>query len=111
MSKPCRISAAPTQSTASALATYHGPRSNRDSAMIASDTAGRPAGHVVLLDSPEERFNFDSAFGSLFPDAMRLRAAAGWTGELTASALPPPAGDLTYRLANGTVVLEKAVER
>jgi hypothetical protein len=81
--------------------------SERSMATLAQDASGRTAGHVVLVDSPAERFNLQSAFGGLFPEAMRFRVGEGWTGEVvgTASDAQRP-GDLSYRLSDGTLVRE-----
>ena len=79
--------------------------SERVMTTIARDASGRPAGHVVLVDSPAERFNLQSAFGGLFPEAMRLRVGEGWTGEVVSA--PSDAqrpGDLSYRLSDGALV-------
>jgi hypothetical protein len=78
--------------------------SHRAMATIARDASGEPAGHVVLVDSPAERFNLQSSFGGLFPEAMRLKVGEGWTGEVvgTLSDAQRP-GDLTYRLSAGTL--------
>jgi hypothetical protein len=71
---------------------------------IQRDAAERPAGHVVLIDAPEERFNLQSAFGALVPEAMRLRVGEAWSGEVVAAAGDAQRlGDLTYRLLDGTV--------
>lgn len=73
---------------------------------VGEDTAGRPPGHIVLVDAPEERFNLASAFGNLFPEALRLRTAEGWTGEIVSSpAEAPAAAELVYRLENGGLSL------
>jgi hypothetical protein len=67
---------------------------------IAADARGRSAGHVVLIDTPVERFNLASAFGNLLPEALRLRVGNGWTGEIVQSPdAATRAGDLEYRLA------------
>jgi hypothetical protein len=65
----------------------------------------RPAGHVVLIDSPAERFNLASAFGGLYPEAMQLHVGTSWTAEVvsTPDEAQRPA-DLAYRLANGVLV-------
>lgn len=79
--------------------------SERVMTTIAQDASGRTAGHVVIVDSPSERFNLQSAFGALFPEAMRLRVGEEWTGEVVeppADALRP--GDLSYRLSDGALV-------
>ena len=75
---------------------------------ISDDASGRTTGHVLLVDSPAERFNLQSAFGGLFPEAMRLRVGEGWTGEVvgTRSDARRP-GDLSYRLADGTIERER----
>jgi hypothetical protein len=71
---------------------------------IARDAATRPSGHVVLIDAPEERFNLASAFGALFPDALRLRVGNGWTGEVVGSVSDAQGRrDLTYRLSDGAL--------
>ena len=79
--------------------------SERAMTTIARDAADRTAGHVVIVDAPGERFNLQSAFGGLFPEAMRLRVGEGWTGEV----VPTPSearqsGDLSYRLSTGALV-------
>ena len=56
--------------------------SERVMTVVQRETAGRPRGHVVLVDAPTERFNLDAAFGALFPEAVRLRVGEGWTGEI-----------------------------
>ena len=67
---------------------------------IEADARGRPAGHVVLIDAPEERFNLTSAFGNLLPEALQLRVGSGWTGEIVQSSeTASRTGDLEYRLA------------
>jgi hypothetical protein len=72
---------------------------------IQRDASGRAAGHVVLIDALGERFNLQSAFGALFPEAMRLRVGEGWTGEVVAeSSEAQRRGDLSYRLVNGALV-------
>ena len=71
---------------------------------IARDASGRTAGHVVLVDSPAERFNLQSAFGGLFPEAMRLRVGEGWTGEVVTPSGAQQPGDLSYRLSDGALV-------
>jgi hypothetical protein len=73
---------------------------------IASDAAGFRPGHIVLVDAPAERFNLMSAFGNLLPDALRLRLAAGWTGEIVDPATAPPAADFVYRLEEGRLMRE-----
>ena len=71
---------------------------------IARDAATGASGHVVLIDAPDERFNFASAFGALFPDALRLRIGPGWTGEVVDSvSRAQERADLTYRLSNGAL--------
>jgi hypothetical protein len=68
-------------------------------------TAGRQGGHIVLVDDLSQRFNFDSAFGSLFPEAVRLHLGPAWSGEVVArreEAARP--ADLVFELAPGGVV-------
>ena len=51
-----------------------------------------PDGTIILIDDPATRFNFRSAFGSLFPDAVSFWIGRGWTGDLVddiALARPP----------------------
>jgi hypothetical protein len=68
---------------------------------IAADARGRPSGHVVLVDTPQERANFASAFGNLLPQALELRVGSGWTGELVNSPDERSReGDLQYYLAD-----------
>jgi hypothetical protein len=68
-------------------------------------TNGRPSGHIVLVDNPDERVNLSSGFGSLFPDAVRLYLREGWTGEIvTPPDEPRGPGDMTFILSNGTLV-------
>ena len=67
--------------------------------------AGRAGGHVVLVDDPDARFNLDSAFGSLFPEAVTLRLGDGWSGEVVAQREEAErVGDLSFQLADGTLV-------
>lgn len=64
-------------------------------------------GHVVLIDTPDERFNLDSAFGALLPEAVRLHVGGGWTGEVVpelADAQRP--ADLAFRLRKGQLLPE-----
>ena len=79
--------------------------SERVMTTIQRDASGRSPGHVVLIDAPAERFNLQSAFGALLPEAMRLRVGKGWSGEVVAAATEAqqPA-DLSYRLADGILV-------
>ena len=68
-------------------------------------TSGRPAGHVVLVDDLGERFNLDSAFGSLFAEAVTLRLGTGWSGEVVArieEARKP--GDVTFALSSRELI-------
>ena len=70
------------------------------------ETAGRAGGHILLVDDRGERLNLDAAFGSLFPQAVRLRLGEGWTGEIVAR--PEEAqrqGDLAFVLSDGALVL------
>lgn len=79
--------------------------SERVMTMIQRGASGRASGHVVVIDAPAERFNLQSAFGGLFPEAMRLRVGAEWTGEVVAApAEAQRPGDLSYRLSNGRLV-------
>ena len=79
--------------------------SERTMTTISRDATGRTAGHVVIVDAPGERFNLQSAFGALFPEAMRLRVGEGWTGEVVSTPSEAGrAGDLSYRLSNGGLV-------
>jgi hypothetical protein len=72
---------------------------------IQRDASGRTSGHVVLIDAPQERFNLQSAFGALLPEAMRFRAGEGWSGEVVApGADAQRPGDLSYRLSDGVLV-------
>ena len=73
---------------------------------IRRDASGL-AGHVVLVDAPAERFNLQSAFGALFPEAMRLRVGETWTGEVVSPSDMQPRGDLSYRLTNGALVARR----
>jgi hypothetical protein len=79
--------------------------SERVMTTIAHDAAGRTSGHVVVADAPAERFNLQSAFGGLFPEAIQLRVGEKWTGELVSapSEIRRP-GDLSYRLSDGALV-------
>ena len=71
-------------------------------AAIRADAAGRPSGHIVLVDAPAERFNLDGAFGALFPEAVRLYVGEGWTGEIVVNAAQAQRrGDLVYRFSEG----------
>jgi len=82
--------------------------SERTMTTISQDASGRTAGHVVIVDAPGERFNLQSAFGGLFPEAMRLRVGEEWTGEVVST--PSEArrsGDLSYRLSNGALLREE----
>jgi hypothetical protein len=73
--------------------------SERVMTTLERDTAGRPSGHVVLVDDPTERFNLDAAFGALFPEAARLRLGDRWSGEVVGHARDARrAGDLTFHL-------------
>jgi hypothetical protein len=75
---------------------------------VSSDARGRPSGHVVLVDAPEERFNLASAFGNLLPDALQLFVRDGWTGEIvTPPGRPVRAPDLEYRLSNGSLAVSR----
>jgi len=79
--------------------------SERTMTTISQDATGRTAGHVVIVDAPGERFNLQSAFGALFPEAMRLQVGEGWTGEVVSTPSEAGrAGDLSYRLSNGGLV-------
>ena len=40
---------------------------------------------VVLIDSPDDRFNLDATFGTLFPDAVVLALGERFTGEILRS--------------------------
>lgn len=53
-------------------------------ATLQRETAGRPTGHIVLVDDLSQRFNLDSGFGSLFPEAVRLYLGPAWSGEVVA---------------------------
>jgi hypothetical protein len=67
---------------------------------LVRETAGRPGGYLVLIDSDDTRVNLRSAFGGLFPEAARLRLGTAWSGEIVAE--PEEAqrpGDLTLRLS------------
>ena len=69
---------------------------------IRADAAAQPAGHIVLVDAPAERFNLDAAFGALFPEAVRLYGGDAWTGEIVANAAEAQRrGDLVYRFSEG----------
>jgi hypothetical protein len=71
---------------------------------VTADVGQRPSGHVVMLDAPQERVNLVSAFGNLFPEALRLYTGGGWTGEIsTEPAKASRAADLEYRLVNGSI--------
>jgi hypothetical protein len=71
---------------------------------IFRDASGRVAGHVVLIDDPQERFNLTAAFGGLFPEALRFRVGPEWTGEIVdPDGAPSRPGDLLYRLAGTSV--------
>jgi hypothetical protein len=43
---------------------------------LTRETAGRPGGYVVLIDSDDDRLTLQSAFRGLFPEAARLRLGA-----------------------------------
>jgi hypothetical protein len=71
---------------------------------LARETAGQHGGHIVLIDNPAERFNLDSAFGGLFPDAATLRLAGAWSGEIvTGPSGAQRPGDVTLRFSGGVL--------
>lgn len=79
--------------------------SERVMTTLERDTAGRPSGHVVLVDDRAERFNLDAAFGALLPEALRLRVGDAWTGEIVGRVEDArQRGDLTRRLDSGSIV-------
>lgn len=81
-----------------------GDLSTRVLQAIEASTRGRSSGHLVLIDAPAERFNLDSTFGTLFPNAIDLTRGAAWTGEIVAPGATLPA-DATHvrRLVDGTL--------
>jgi len=83
--------------------------------MATLERAGRErstAGHVVLIDAPVERFNLVSAFGALLPEALQLRLAPGWTGEIvTTSQEATRPADVTFRLANSQLTSDDNDQR
>jgi hypothetical protein len=59
-----------------------------------------PAGvHLVLIDDPDARFNLDTAFGGLLPDAVALTLGDRFDGEIVA------AGDVSNARLDGALVL------
>lgn len=73
---------------------------------VRSEATRQPrGGRIVLVDSPDERFNLDSIFGTLFPDAVSLIAGPLWTGRvLSPGEAIPVDTSVSFRLANGRLI-------
>jgi hypothetical protein len=64
-------------------------------------TAALPGGaRIVLIDDPISRFNLDTAFGALFPDAVALVLGDRFRGEILSGA-----GDVANANLEGALVL------
>lgn len=74
-------------------------------AVRAEATRQPNGGRIVLVDSPNERFNLDSTFGTLFPDAVSLIAGPLWTGRVLSPGEEIPVNTtVSFRLANGRLI-------
>ena len=68
-----------------------------------------PGRRIVIVDNPSERFNVDSAFGSLWPDAAALLLPAGSRSAIIDEA-SAPTGALVLRLQSGRLVPPDSVD-
>jgi hypothetical protein len=68
-------------------------------ASVRSSTTG---GTILIVDSRDERFDLESTFSGMFPEAVTLVAGPTWNGQIVAAGEPLP-GDvqLLFRYADG----------
>ncbi len=63
------------------------------------------AGSLVIVDSRDERFDLDSTFSGMFPEAVTLVAGPQWNGLIVAAGEPLPEDvRLLFRYADGRLI-------
>ncbi|MBM3779916.1 MAG: hypothetical protein FJW23_17050 [Acidimicrobiia bacterium] len=69
-------------------------------------TRGDPAGgHVLLVDDAEARYDLDTAFGALLPEALAVWLGPAWTGRIADEPVAAGTGaTLVFRLEGGRLV-------
>jgi hypothetical protein len=72
-------------------------------AQVRTTAEHHPGRHIAVVDNPLERFNMESAFGNLWPDAVALFLPPGTTAVVTRD--PPAVPDgIVLRLENGRLM-------
>ena len=63
------------------------------------------AGSIVIVDSRDERFDLDSTFSGMFPEAVTLLAGPQWNGQIVAVGEPLPDDvRLLFRYTDGRLI-------
>jgi hypothetical protein len=63
------------------------------------------AGSIVIVDSRDERFDLDSTFSGMFPEAVTLVAGPQWNGQIVAAGEPLPDDvRLLFRYTDGRLI-------
>jgi len=63
------------------------------------------AGSIVIVDSRDERFDLDSTFSGMFPEAVTLVAGPQWNGQIVAAGEPLPNDvRLLFRYTDGRLI-------
>jgi hypothetical protein len=62
-------------------------------------------GRIVIVDSRDERFDLDSTFSGMFPEAVTLVAGPQWDGQIISAGEPVPDDvRLLFRYADGRLI-------
>jgi hypothetical protein len=62
-------------------------------------------GRIVIVDSKDERFDLDSTFSGMFPEAVTLVAGPHWNGEIiSAGGTPPDDVRLLFHYTEGRLI-------
>jgi hypothetical protein len=63
------------------------------------------AGSIVIVDSRDERFDLDSTFSGMFPEAVTLVAGPQWNGQIVSAGEPLPDDvRLLFRYTDGRLI-------
>jgi hypothetical protein len=73
--------------------------------VAASARTAPAAGSIVIVDARDERFDLDSTFSGMFPEAVTLVAGPEWNGQIVAAGDPLPDDvRLLFRYTDGRLI-------